>query len=136
MKIHFRFLLFSMIGIFVGCGSIDSTEVVAPPQPATTTGSGTVDLSGEATFSGTVQPILLANCSACHNSTSLTGGLDVTTYSGLVEQTDVVVPGDPDESKLIQFLEGGIMPPPGNPAPSDEEIAAIRAWVGAGALDD
>lgn len=119
----------------VACGTIDSEEVMVPRLPAGVSADG-VDLSGEATFSGTVQPILLQYCSACHNVSSPTGSLDVTSYAGLVENTDVVVPGDPDVSKLVQFVEGGVMPPPGNPGPSDEEIAAIRDWVAAGALNN
>ena len=119
----------------VACGSIDSDEVMAPRLPAGA-GGGTADLTGEATFGATVQPILMQYCSACHNASSPTGGLDATSYSGLVEQTDVVIPGDPEASVLVQFLEGGVMPPPGNPRPSDEEIAAIRDWVAGGALDN
>ncbi len=105
---------------------------MAPRQPLPGGGAGG---AGEATFSGTVQPILVEYCSKCHNASSPTGGLDVTSYEGIAV-AGVIVPGDPDGSLMIQYLEGGVMPPPGNRGPSDEEIAAIRAWVLAGAPND
>lgn len=117
--------------LMAGCGAIDVEEVMAPREPLG--GTLSADLTGEATYAGTVQPLLIEYCSLCHNPSSPTGGLDATSYSGLVEMTDVVFPGEPDLSLLIQLIEGGVMPPPGNPGPSDEEIAAVRVWVEAGA---
>jgi len=114
------------------CGDIETDEVMAPRLPLAAAGGGG-DLSGDITFSGEIEPILVAHCSLCHSGSSPAGGLDVTSYDVLVNQSGVVVPGDADGSKIIQFLEGGVMPPPGNKPPSDDEIAAIRAWVQAGA---
>ena len=128
-----RSLVFSLVLGITACGSVDTDEVLAPRKPAG--GSVGAGGTGAVTFSGTVQPILLDYCSKCHNASSVTGGLDVTSYQAIIA-AGVVQPGDPDASLMVQYLEGGVMPPPGNPRPSDSEIAAIRAWVAAGAPND
>ncbi|HEY7726726.1 MAG TPA: c-type cytochrome domain-containing protein [Anaeromyxobacteraceae bacterium] len=129
---HTRLLVATLVAGIAACGSIEGNEVMAPRQPL---GAGGAGGGGEVTFGGTVQPILLEYCSKCHNASSATGGLDVTSYE-MIAMAGVVVPGDPDGSLMIQYLEGGVMPPVGNRGPSDEEIAAIRAWVLAGAAND
>jgi len=116
----------------IGC--IDTDEVAAPREPMSAGGS--IELGGDITYSGTVQPILLTNCSLCHNPSSLTGGLDATTYEGLFAAPGFVAPGDPEASLLLAMLESGAMPPPGNPGPSDEEIAAVREWITQGASNN
>jgi hypothetical protein len=130
---HTRLLVAALVAGLAACGSIEGNEVMAPRLPQAP--GGATGGSGGATFGGTVQPILVEFCSKCHNASSPTGGLDVNSY-GAIAAAGVVVPGDPDGSLMIQFLEGGVMPPPGNRGPTDEQIAAIRAWVLAGALDD
>lgn len=126
-----RSLIISMVLCIAACGSVETDEVMAPREPAISpSGSG-----GEASFGGTVQPILVEYCSMCHNAASPTGGLDVTSFEG-IEAAGVVMPGDPDGSVMLQYLEGDVMPPMGYPRPSDEEIAAIRAWVTAGAANN
>ncbi len=128
---HTRFLAVSMVLCITACGSIETDEVMAPREPAASPGGSAGDMS----FRATVQPILIEYCSKCHNESSVTGGLDVTSYEA-IEMAGVIEPGDPDGSLLIEYLEGGVMPPVGYPDPSDEEIAAIRAWVLAGALNN
>jgi uncharacterized membrane protein len=130
---HTRLLIVSLVAGITACGSIESDEVMAPRQPLAP--GGGAGGAGAATFSGTVQPILVEYCSKCHNASSPTGGLDVTSYEAITA-AGVIAPGDPDGSLMIQYLEGGVMPPPGNRGPTDEEIASIRAWVLAGAPND
>lgn len=128
-----RLLVVSLVLGISACGSVDTGEVMAPRKPLGGGGGG--GAAGDVSFSGTVQPILLEHCSKCHNASSPTGGLDVTSYEMII-MAGVIEPGNPDASLMIQFLEGGVMPPAGNPPPSDGEIAAIRAWVAAGAPND
>ena len=103
-------LCMAMTGLMsiAACGDIATHEVMAPRLPLGAGGSG--DLSGDITFSGEIQPILIEHCSLCHSGSSAAGGLDVTSYDTLVNVSDVVVPGDADASEIIQFLEGGVMP--------------------------
>jgi hypothetical protein len=92
-------------------------------------------------------------CTQCHTSTGRTpsGGLDlsVNAFSALVNVGSrnksgaiLVVPGDPDNSYLIQKLEGaaGIvglrMPRNGPPYLSDGQIQIVRRWILLGAKND
>ena len=54
------------------------------------------------------------------------------------ENGAVLVPGKPDESPLLQRCllpldHDDHMPPDGKPQPTAEELAALRAWIAAGA---
>jgi hypothetical protein len=52
-----------------------------------------------------------------------------------------VVPGDPDNSYIIQKLEGtagieGVRMPAGGPYLTADQISLIRQWIAAGALNN
>ena len=84
-----------------------------------------------------VAPIFQKNCALCHNSDSKTAGLAAETYAGLMQggkHGPAIVPGHSATSRLVQMLEGTIkprMPLGGELGASD--IAAIKAWIDAGA---
>lgn len=110
------------------------------------------------TLSGDVQPILTANCTAnnCHDATGPKKNLNLeagSTYSNTVnveaeECNDGrirVVPGDPDNSYLMQKMLGvemcsGVQMPqsggPGGKGLTDEEWGIVWAWICQGALDN
>ena len=87
--------------------------------------------------------------SNCHNGANPSGGLDLrdadTSFAQLVDVPSDddpmifrVAPGDPDNSYLVQKIEGtaaqGQQMPPGGAAPlSQAEIDAIRQWITDGA---
>ena len=87
-----------------------------------------------------VQPIFNANCTSCHGSN---GGVDLRSFSALMSSvgnnygTNVVVPGNPDASGLVDKIEnanpqfGNSMPPNGSLAQT--EIDMIRLWISEGA---
>ncbi len=83
-------------------------------------------------------PILQKNCLACHASATKLGGLIVESYDSLMKggkDGAVIVPGKSDSSKLVEMLEGKIqprMPFNSDPLPA-ADIAAIKAWIDAGA---
>jgi hypothetical protein len=91
-------------------------------------------------FETRVRPTLVEHCYACHSGQAkrLKGGLLVDSPGGLRKGGDTgpaVVPGKPDESRLIQAVryddELTRMPPKGKlPA---ETIAMLEEWVKAGA---
>ena len=89
-----------------------------------------------------VRPILAKYCVHCHNGDEPKGGLDLTSYEELTlggNSGDVIVPGKPDESLLVQLVlkrRKPHMPPKGEPQPRPEEIELIRRWIAAGARDD
>ena len=67
------------------------------------------------------------------------GKLTLESYDGLLaggEHGAVVTAEQPELSLLVRVLTGKaepVMPPEGNEAPNDEEIATLVAWVAAGA---
>lgn len=84
-----------------------------------------------------VVEILQANCLSCHGDQAK-GGLRLDSYAGIRqggEDGQVIVPGDPETSLLIQAIRrtGDLkMPPKG--ALGDAEVADLVAWVKAGAV--
>ena len=105
--------------------------------------SSSTDTSGEGvenpSFSKHVQPILEANCTRCHGSSSPNGGYSLTSYAGIMgngsDDKANVVPGKPSESFLYQRIESGTMPLGGDRLAS-KDIATIRNWIGQGAQDN
>src|SRR5579883_1607134 len=78
--------------------------------------------------------ILTDHCVSCHGPEKKKGGLDLTRRSSALAGGDsgaVIVPGRPGESLLIEKVAGGEMPPKG--PLSKDQVAAVRAWVEAGA---
>ncbi|WLD12968.1 PSD1 and planctomycete cytochrome C domain-containing protein [Planctellipticum variicoloris] len=86
-----------------------------------------------------IKPLLKARCYACHGALKQEAGLRLDTARSMQQTADgapVVKPGLPDKSPLLDRLTAeladGRMPPEGHPL-APEEIAAIRAWIAAGA---
>lgn len=109
----------------------------AAPAPATATPAPAED-DGRLKFSRDIAPILLANCAGCHNAEQRKGKFDITSYKKLMdgsEQEKVVVPGKPEESKLVELVETRAMPK-GQRKLADAAIDKITAWVKQGAVLD
>jgi mono/diheme cytochrome c family protein len=81
-----------------------------------------------------VQAILYTHCAACHGPAGTgKGGFDYLFDRDRLVARNQVVPGKPDESPLLQRIEQGEMPPGKRPRLHDEERAALRRWIDAGA---
>jgi len=95
--------------------------------------------ASEPNFDREIAPILNNQCLECHNPTEKAGGLDLTTRAGLMTGGDsgaVVIPGNVDDSFLIQRVVDGEMPPKkqGKPRPLvGKDVDTLRRWVVAGA---
>jgi hypothetical protein len=93
-------------------------------------------------FARQVRPFLAKYCLECHNAEKKKGELNLETFKTLSaggETGPALVPGKPDESRLVIFVEGKQkpkMPPMKAKQPTMEEAAVLRAWVAAGAKDD
>jgi hypothetical protein len=108
------------------------------------------------TLSGDVQPIFTANCafSGCHAGNNPALGQNLSAgqaYASIVNVTSQevpdlkrVLPSFPDSSYLVHKIEGtqgsvggsGGRMPLGGAALSADDIATIRAWITAGALNN
>jgi mono/diheme cytochrome c family protein len=86
-------------------------------------------------FEKHIRPIFRAHCYDCHGATEeLEGGLDLRLVRLMRKGGDsgaAVVPGEPDESYLLERLVSGEMPPGEHRVP-DNEIATVRRWIAAG----
>ncbi len=93
-----------------------------------------------ASYSRQVAPVLALACNSCHGDA---GGLSTRSYAELMkggELGKVVVPGDPEASLLVHFLEGRRgeehrMPLGGRPLAA-AQLALIRRWIAEGAKED
>ena len=94
-------------------------------------------------YASRVAPILAARCYQCHDPARQRGGLRVDSLAALLaggELGPAIVPGKPDESNLVRYLElpadhDDHMPPAGKPQPTPDDVALLRAWVANGASD-
>src|SRR5438067_9523226 len=91
------------------------------------------------TYTGQVEPVLRQKCFPCHSSASKMGGLVMESYEGLIKgggHGPVIVPGKSSESRVVLMLEGKVQPrmPFGQDPLPAADIAAIKAWIDAGAL--
>jgi hypothetical protein len=125
-----------------GTGARAPTNTAAPPA------------SPAATTFGQVYAVLTSQCGTCHTQLD-DGDLDfssrATAYSQLVGHAAAgpdcagsgevrVIAGEPDQSLLIQKLEGtsdcGARMPEGRPPLPQSTIDEIRAWIAAGARNN
>src|SRR5436190_1560951 len=86
-------------------------------------------------FDSGLLPILQTNCIQCHGAKVRMKDLNLSSYESLMrgsESGPVVVPGKPDESRLYKAVLEGRMPV-GKAKLSDQDVAAIRTWIEAGA---
>jgi Protein of unknown function (DUF1553)/Protein of unknown function (DUF1549)/Planctomycete cytochrome C len=91
-------------------------------------------------FERKIRPVLVKECYSCHSSEAkrIKGGLRLDSKVGLLKGGDsgpALVPGKPDESRLIDALRyDGIEMPPRSKLP-DEIVADFEKWVNLGAPD-
>ena len=96
---------------------------------------------GPDTYAEVIAPFFLQRCKTCHGPTKRKGGLRLDSREGLLaggEDGPVLVPGDSAASLLFQRVSLPLehedhMPPEGKPQPTSEELAALEAWIAAGA---
>jgi uncharacterized membrane protein len=88
-----------------------------------------------------IHPILDAKCVACHGASKEQAGLRLDLYDLLMKGGKggaVIAPRNPDQSLLLQRVtlsasDRHFMPAEGKPPLTADEIAALRAWILAGA---
>jgi uncharacterized membrane protein len=86
--------------------------------------------TGESITYQLLQPVFEENCGACHGANP-TKGLTVTDYDSLLaggEDGPVIVPGDPDESLILQILSADHFA-----KLTDEQMGWLEQWIADGA---
>ena len=135
-------------GIAAGCGGgsgdgADNGAPPAPPPPPSSFGPNFSEIQAE---------VFTPTCavSGCHTGAAAPEGLRLDEANSFGMLVDVassqvpsilrVAPGDPDNSYLIQKLEGtasaGVQMPEGGPPLPQASIDVIRQWIIDGAIDD
>jgi hypothetical protein len=90
-------------------------------------------------FAHTVAPVLMKHCADCHLGDKKKGGLSFNTRASLLEGGEngpVLTPGAADGGRFIAVLrstDSDERMPPKGPRVPPEQIAALQAWVAAGA---
>ncbi|MEQ2009669.1 MAG: PSD1 and planctomycete cytochrome C domain-containing protein [Limisphaerales bacterium] len=91
-------------------------------------------------FEAKIRPLFVSHCQQCHGEKKQESGLRLDTKAGWQKGGDhgpVIVPGDPEKSRLIQAVrrkDKDLQMPPKR-ALGSEEIAALEQWVKLGAPD-
>lgn len=89
----------------------------------------------EVSFQADIQPIFNTRCVACHGGTA---GLFLDSYENVMRggiNGPAVVPRDPSNSRLVQYVSSGYMPY-GGPPLTQAQAATLSNWVAAGARDN
>jgi len=90
-------------------------------------------------FESKIASLLIRRCVECHNDEKASGGLSLTSREKLLaggESGPAIVPGDPDESYLLQRVVDGDMPPEKRGRSQqlpDDEAELFRTWIERGA---
>ena len=98
-------------------------------------GSGPQPVTRQAAefFEARIRPILAEHCFSCHGPKKQQSGLRLDSRQALIKGSDsgpVVVPGQPDESPLIDAIrhDGAVKMPPKSPLPA-QAIVDLTTWV-------
>jgi len=92
-------------------------------------------------FSKDIAPIFELKCVSCHGNGGLEGGIDLTTWAGVVDPR-IVIPGEADTSPLVWTIEqrAGFpaMPPIGSPflPLTLKQIQGVKTWIDEGAKNN
>jgi cytochrome c len=92
-------------------------------------------------YTQVVQPILRANCYRCHGGMNHKGDLRLDSPEAILrggKRGSDVVPGHPENSLLLTLIRHEQKSDPPGPMPpksklSDADVAAVTAWIRAGA---
>jgi hypothetical protein len=90
-------------------------------------------------FTSDVLPLFQAKCLRCHSGKTPKAELDLSTFAGVLkggESGQVVVPGKPQESLLLEKVQTGAMPPGKKNRLSEAEVQTLRRWIEGGTQAD
>ena len=103
------------------------------PTPIPTS-SAPVIPEGMLTWDGSIAALYQSKCGTCHSASVSMKGLSFASYTDSLRGGSdgaVIIPGDANNSKLLQIQSAGGHPGQFTP----DEIAQIKKWIDAGALE-
>lgn len=97
-------------------------------------------LLAQVDYESEIQPIFSSNCISCHGGQN---GVTLSSYDAVMNSvgsqygTNIVTPGQPNNSPIVDKIEPnpqfGVRMPQGGPYLSNEQIDLIRTWIEEGA---
>ncbi len=91
-------------------------------------------------YSQHVQTLFNQTCavSMCHADQSMAGNLSLTSYFNATARPGIIISNDPQNSLLIQRVEGRISPqmPLNRPRLNQNQITGLRKWIEEGAQNN
>jgi ribosomal protein S16 len=114
------------------------TDTIQPPPPLES------DCDSDSIYyANTIAPLLMSSCGSsvvyCHNGPSdENDGIDLSSWASIYySNEDLVVPGDPNDSKIIDVINDGEMPPDTSSySISNDQRDIIAAWIQQGAQNN
>ena len=125
----FRLSLIFLLLLTIGACSKD--DVVNPPPGTGGGGDGGGD-TNNVTFSGTVWPIISANCTSCHTGPNANNGILLTDYNTVKAQASIPSGSAGSLLGAITHAAGNTAMPFGRTKLSDSNIDKITTWINAG----
>lgn len=98
------------------------------PLPEATGAAG-----AKVSFKSQVATVLVKNCGNCHVRQQR-GDFSAANYSALMDSTHVAT-GKPDESRIVEVIVDGEMPPGNRKVPA-EDLKILKQWIAEGAKFD
>ena len=87
--------------------------------------AGMAEEASASRFSETVRPILEQYCFGCHGMGAKKGGVSLDTF----DDEKAAVDAPELWHGVLKNVRAGIMPPPGKPKPSADEVKALELWI-------
>jgi hypothetical protein len=118
---------------YAGFDAPSLRTILQSQLPAPTPAATPAPVVGKPTFDANIQPIFIAACVACHNTTSPLASLDLSTFAGVMKGGKdgvIIVPGDSANSLLIKIQSAKHFR-----NLTADELSQIRRWIDAGALE-
>lgn len=131
MRLVVAVLLLSVA--MLGLPACDSSTITEPQD--------VVFPDSNVSFRGQVLPFMAVTCGVggCHGDVAPAAGIRLTSYSTLMfDRPNLVVPNKPDESLIIQVLDGRLAHPWGSlhTVITAAQIKGMRTWILEGALNN
>ncbi len=130
-KVLYLILLISSAFIYIGCDDTITVQDVDNREIP----------DSNVSFSKDIAPIFELKCVSCHGNGGLEGGVNLTTWAGVVDPR-IVIPGEADTSPLVWTIErrAGFpeMPPDGSPffPLTLQQIQGVKTWIDEGAKNN
>ena len=128
-------------GMFATCSLVCTLALTACSGSTITQPQDVMFPNSNVSFIGQVLTFLVVTCAnaGCHNDMAAAAGIRLTSYSAvLFGRPNLCVPSEPDESLMIQVLDGTMKHDFGDlqQRVSPAQIKGLRQWVIEGALNN